>query len=298
MDMVAIAKKIIDDSDKLRKHYKDEYLGDPDAELLVWLQIAVQREAMVSYLYDKDRRDERLAGATGEVVEVARDVMTLIWQQESSHTAELAARIVDGVFRRPGGSGAFDAAFSKAHGTLDAAMLNHLTNAEGGILSALARAATWLAACFAPKMVPPFATELSHANLRDYFVLATALEKTAKDSYDRIGELVEEISAKSGSLQPLALRKPIRNVHLDEKFHESVFREMESWLDGEGQFLPGLDAPTCMQKLKALLLTTVGIQRYAGASNDVPVLPTAGGLEKLFAKHEIKIQVEKAVAAA
>ncbi len=291
MDITTIAERIIAESDELRRRYGLEYQGDPDAELLVWLQLAVQREAMVRFLYDRDRREERLTAVTGELADVARDVMTLIWQQESTHTTELAARIVDGVFEQPGRSGAFDAAYHKAHGTLDAAMLDQLTKTEGGILRALARAATWVAGYITPQMVPPFATQLPRANLRDYFVLATALEKTAKDSYLRIGQLVEDISVKSGSIQPLGLRKPIKNVRLDETFHEQVFREMTSWLDAEGQFRPDLGATACTQKLKDLLVSTVGIQRYTG--QNVPVFPTDGGLKSLFAKHKIPIEVEQ-----
>jgi hypothetical protein len=289
MGIEAICEKIIGETDALRAQYQANYVGDPDAELLAWLQIAVQREAMVCYLYDQTTRDKRLADAEGDVVEVARDALTLIWQQEKSHAAELAARLIDGVFTDR--KGAFDAAFLKIRGTLDAGMLDVLTNEKGGPLSALAKAATWIASKFAPKMVPPFAIELPRATLRDFFVLACALEQTAKDSYARIGEILPALVVKSSSLQPHGLLKPILDTRLDELFHERVFREMASWMNADGRFATDLDAKACMQKLRQILVDTTGIQKYRGGP--IPIVSSDGGLGKLFAKHSIPIEVEE-----
>jgi hypothetical protein len=288
MAIEEICAKIIDETNALRAKYQSDYAGDPDAELLAWLQIAVQREAMVCYLYNEATRNRRLADAEGDVVEVTRDALTLIWQQEQSHAGELAARLVDGVFTER--KGAFDAAALKLRGTVDATMLDLLTQDRGGVLSLLARTATWIAAKFAPSVVPAFATELTGANLRGFFVLARALEQTAKDSYARIGQILPAIVLKSSSLQPQGLLKPIRNTELDELFHQRVFGEMASWLDSDGAFVAGLDAKVCLQKLREILVTTTGIQRYRGRA--VPMVYSDGGLGDLFAKHNIKIEVE------
>jgi len=292
MAIEEICEKIIDETNAVRAKYQADYAGDPDAELLAWLQIAVQREAMVCYLYNEATRNKRLAESEGEVVEVTRDALTLIWQQEQSHAAELAARLIDGVFMDRKGS--LDAAFLKIRGTLDATMLDLLTQDRGGVLSVFAKAATWVAAKFAPNIVPAFATELPRANLRGFFVLARALEQTARDSYARIGQILPAIVLKSSSLQPQGLLKPIRNTELDELFHQRVFGEMASWLDSDGAFVAGLEAKTCLRKLREILVTTTGIQQYRGRA--VPMVYTDGGLGDLFAKHNIKIEVERAAA--
>jgi hypothetical protein len=288
MGIEEVGARIIAETDALREKYRLAYAKDPDAELLAWLLIAVQREAMVSFLYERTQSDRRFKSAKGPAAEVARDAVTLIWQQESSHTAEVAARVVDGVFLKGGGS--LEATVAKVKGTVDAKMLHLLTDPKGGVQSALAKAATWLASKLAPEKVPAFVNELAKANLREYFLLARALERTAKDSYARVEQILPKIAASSASLQPAGLIKPVRNTKLDEAFHERAFHEMTSWLEDDGTFKTGLDGTACMQKLKTILLDTTGVNALSGRPG-VPVVSSAGGLDELFKKHNIEIKV-------
>lgn len=291
MTIAGIAAEIIRETDKLRTSYAEKFRDDPDAELLAWLQLAVQREAMVCYLYDDKRRNARLKSNDGEVANVVRDVLTLIWQQESTHAGELAARIVDGIFK--GRNGSFDAALAKTRGTMDAAVLDRLTGEEGGIQRALARAATWITGKVVPEMVPPFAGDLPRANLGEFFVLAGALEQTARQSYERIAHLVNDLSLRVNSIQMIGLRKPIKNVGLDEQFHERVFAEMQTWVDAEGRFRPDLQPDSCLRTLKQLLIDTTGIARYQSRGGvRTPVVPTDGGLGSLFADLIVESNLE------
>ena len=166
MNIEEIGEEIIKETDALRatgspRTYKD----DPEAELLVWLEIAIQREAMVTYLYDRARTDGRLKGAEGEAVTAVHDVITAMWQQESTHCDGLAARLINGIFA--GRNGVLKAKIAQIKGTVDATMLDLLTEPDGGFKRALARVAAWFGAKVAPGTVPKFATALPKANLRE-----------------------------------------------------------------------------------------------------------------------------------
>jgi hypothetical protein len=287
MSIEDVTAQIISETEQLSADFRARFEGDADAELLAWLQLAVQREAMVSHLYGRACRDRRLEGLEGSAVAVVRDALTLIWQQEASHTGMLAARVVDGVFA--GRPAQRDAAFARVKGTVDGAMLDWLTDGEEGLRRVFARVAARLGKIFNPQAVPDFALEMPAANAGQFFVLARALEQTARDSYRRMVELLPAVVKASTSIQPQGLLKPVRDTELDETFHERAFAAMTTWVTPEGQFDPKLDAKTCMGKLREILVATTGVEAFGPQGR--PIVLTDGGLESLFAKHEMPVIV-------
>jgi hypothetical protein len=284
-----IGAEIIAETDALREKNKIEYASDPEAELLVWLQIAVQREAMVCQLYSRASRDRRIEDVETGVPFVAKDALTLIWQQEKSHAGILAARLIDGVFA--GRTGALGAACRKLKGRLDGAMLDVLTAAEGGYERTLAQAMAWVAARLAPGQVPAFVTRLPQANLREYFLLAAALERTAKDSYERMAEILPPVIINSSSMQPQGLLKPVEDTGKDETFHQLAFTEMASWLALDGTFKEGLDDKACVKTLRKILSATTGVRAFEGAAPST--FTSDGGLGPLFRRYGLEVVVEE-----
>jgi hypothetical protein len=287
MNIEEIGNEIIKETDALRAKLAKDYKGDPEAELLVWLQVAIQREAMVTYLYDRARTDGRLKGAEGDAVTAVRDVITAMWQQESSHCDGLAPRLINGIFA--GRDGVLKAKIAQIKGTVDATMLDLLTEPDGGFKRALARVVAWFGAKVAPGTVPKFATELPKANLREYFLLARALEQTAKDSYKRIADILPDLIKNVNSVQPQTLLVFIKDTARDEGFHERAFEEIATWVDVDGKFVPGLDGKQCIGKLKSIAEKTLGLQSYG--ARGIPILESDGGLGVVFRKYNVPVLV-------
>jgi hypothetical protein len=290
MTIQEVAREIIADSKALGDEYRAKFADDADAELLAWLVVAVRREAMVSYLYDRARREKRLDGKQGSLVEAIRDVVTTMWQQEFSHTQTLGARLIDGVFKgKPGG---VQAIFQRIQGTADAVIIDWLTDPNAGVEQLLARAVSWLGHWLKPKEVPAFALEMPATNLAEFFLLAEALEHTARDSYTRMSELLATISKKSLSVQPLALLRDIRNTQLDETFHHLAFGQMSRWVRENGDVDPEISGKEGVTVIRKLLIDTTGIQgmgNFRGAGP--PVVQTDGGLGALFEKYGMAVKV-------
>lgn len=289
MSIQRVAQEIIADSQKLRAEYIDKFSDDPNAELLAWLEVAVRREAMVSHLYDRARQEKRLEGQEGTLVEAVRDVVTTMWQQEYSHTASLAARLIDGVFQqKPGG---LQALLKRIQGTADAVVIDWLTNPSVGVEPLLARAVTWLGHLLKPKEVPAFALEMPATNLGEFFLLAQALEHTARDSYTRMSELIPVIAKASLSTQPLALVKVIKDTQLDETFHHLAFGQMAAWVQPDGQLDPAVDAKAGIKTIQKLLIDTTGIQGMGFRGLGPAPVQTDGGLGPLWTKYGLQVKV-------
>jgi hypothetical protein len=293
MTIQKVAQEIIADSQAMRLEYQGKFANDPDAELLAWLAVAVRREAMVSYLYDGARRENRLEGQEGSLVEAVRDVITTMWQQEFSHTHTLAARLMDGVFKKE--PGRLQSLFQRIQGTADAVVIDWLTDPQADVRQLLARAVSWLGHWLKPKEVPGFALEMPAAHLGEFFLLAQALEQTARDSYLRMSELIPGIARTSGSLQPLALVKEIKDTQLDETFHHLAFAQMAKWVQANGELNPNLDAKAGMSVIRKLLIDTTGIQGVGFRGGHIQV-QTDGGLGPLWKKYGLHVQVAGAKA--
>jgi hypothetical protein len=289
MNLQDIIAHILRETREVGNRFEREFADDPDGELLAWLELAVQRETMVTYLYERANVDERLSGREG-AVKVARDALTLIWQQEKSHATTLAVRLVDGVFA--GDDGRKAAAIAKVRGQVEGTVLDWLTK-DDGAKRVLARMVTWIGSRLDPSRVPEFALAMPTSNAGEFFRLAAALETTARESYERLSEVLARVVIDADSLQPHGLVNPILDTLSDETFHEKAFEEMSTWVREDGTFNPELDGVACMHMLKDILVATTGVprRRTRGAEDEPLIVRTDGGLGPLFAEYGITFTV-------
>jgi len=285
-DIEALNADILSETQKLVDEYAVKFQGDPDGELRAWLHIAARREAMVTSVYQEADRIQRVPKPRVPAGEVAWDALTLIWQQESVHTKFIEVKLSDGLLR----GGPLSADLMIWLGTTEGTFLTALTG-RAGLRQILSKLAIYLGTLFAPSTVPEFARALSELALRDFFLLCSALESTARQCYARMETLAATIAERLArdipSPQLKSLTHELRRATLDEAFHEAAFQEMAGWVTN-GQIDPALVARACAQRLLNLLPRPEIVQR----DPRVTQVRTDGGLGTLFRKHGLSIVVE------
>ncbi|HSR98067.1 MAG TPA: hypothetical protein VLM79_13500, partial [Kofleriaceae bacterium] len=252
-----------------------------------WLHIAVRREAMVKSVYDEANRMQRLPTPRVPAGEVAWEALTLIWQQEAVHTTFVETRLKDGLLR----DRAWSTDLDLWQGTLEGKFLTALTS-RAGLRQILSKLAVQFGARFVPNAVPEFVRELSELGLREFFLLCSALEATARQSYARMEALAASVAERLArdvpSLQLRSLTQELQRVTLDETFHEAAFQEMAGWVVN-GQINPALVDRTCAKRLLDLLPVPENRNRNA----PVWQVLTDGGLGKLFRKHNLAFEISE-----
>jgi hypothetical protein len=203
-----------------------EHARDPRGELLVWLQMALRREASVGQIYGVSNLDRRLDQVRGpqEIISLLRRTITNIWTQEKSHAAYLEAALI--AVARP----------STLWRRLSARLEAFLGAMEGQLLAGRtspsdlqrAKAALMLAIGRQVQDVPDFVYSLSALSFREYCLLNAELEITAVHGYERILTLAREI-AKDSSTNDSTLVVDFARMLRDERFHNRAFIAMEEW---------------------------------------------------------------------
>jgi hypothetical protein len=286
-DIDVLRAEIVAETRMLATAYAEKFEGDPEGELRAWLHVAARREAMVSDVYGAAERGYRLPEPRVAATEVAWEAMTLIWQHEEVHTRFIEVRLKDGVLK----ARALSAELMIWLGTMEGKFLAGLT-ARPGLRSVLSRLAIRLGALFTPDRVPDFTRELAELDAREFFLLCSALETTARQSYARMETLATLLAARLAddarrSLQLENLARELRLKTLDETFHEAAFQEMADWVV-DGRLDPQLSARGCAQRLAELL------PRGSRAVRDPRWLRVVidGGLAKLFKKQGLSVVIE------
>ncbi len=290
-DIEELNTEILAESRSLAREYEVKFEGDPAGELRAWLHVAARREAMVSDLYGKAERSRRLPEPHVPACKVAWETLTLIWQQEETHTRFIEVKLKDGVFkdRLP------SADLMIWLGKLDAKFLSSLTGRQG-LRRILSKLAVHLGALVAPDVVPDFALELAELELRELFLLFSALEITARLCYGRMEELADALADRLASggrpgLQIENLARELRLKRLDETFHEQAFQELAGWVVSGG-FDASLPEDACARRLHTLLPRG---ERGIG-DPDSPHVLTDGGLGPLFRRLGLPIIVQPSAA--
>jgi hypothetical protein len=280
MDVEALNAEILAETLKLAEEYQARFAGDAEGELHAWLRIALRREAMVSDFYGRANREYRLPEPRVPVGDVAWKAFTLIWQQEEVHTRFIEVTLKDGMFKER----ARTREWPRLRGTIESKTLSGITS-RPGLRSALAKLAVRLGARVAQGMVPAFVLKLDKLEVREFFLLCSVLETTARQSYARMEKLTDNLPARS--LEAESLSRELRLKLLEETFHEQAFKMMADWIVG-GKFAPALDAKTCARKLRRLL------PRGAKAVGDPEsrFVLTDGGLSKLFEEYGMPVVIE------
>jgi regulator of replication initiation timing len=196
-------------------------------------------------------------------------------------------RLKDGFFKK---RGPLAADLLLWQGTIEGKFLGALTS-RFSLGNIFARVATSLGALITPDNVPDFIRDLATMNPREFFLLCSALETTARQSYERMADLAEIVAKMMAnnaarSLQLENLPAELRLKLADETFHEEAFQEMAGWVK-DGKVDGSLDERDAAERLYRLL------PRAGRAAGDTtsPYVITDGGLGPLFQKQGIVVSV-------
>jgi hypothetical protein len=285
-DIEDLNNEILRETGTLAGEYAARFPGDPDGELRAWLHIAVRREAMVSCVYQEAKRIQRLPEPHVEAGKVAWDALTLIWQQEAVHTTLIEVKLRDGLLR----DAPLSADLDIWQGSLEGTFLTALTG-RPGLRQVLSKLAISFGALLVPSMVPDFARELSELDLREFFLLCSALETTARQCYARMETLAASITKRLEGDVPSpqfhSLTDELQRATLEETFHEAAFQEMAGWVVN-GQIDPSLPPRPCAKRLLDLLPRPKTTPRDGLVTHVL----TDGGLGTLFREHNLAFKIE------
>lgn len=273
------------------------YAGAPFDELVAWVRIAHQREAMVTQLYALSCIDARLgrldASGPASVVHAA---VSSIWAHEESHTRFLGSlrSLTESL-----------TGFVAIQGRLEGLVTR--SAASGGLL---ARALIAVGASLGG--VPDFAKDLHDLDLRALLRFHGELETTARMGYDRILELLRALDAEDKQAAEQALGftfdLDLAKIRCEESFHQDAFDEIVRWVAPDGKAFSPIDRAVCARTLRDLCernLSVSAVRRTAAPSKVVdkgdepPRLGCGasegwvsdGGLGKLFADYGLAVPV-------
>jgi hypothetical protein len=235
-----------------------EHALDPMGELLVWLHMALRREASVGEIYGVSNLMRRLeeVRAPREIVKLLRVTISNIWAQEKSHAAYLEA--VLSAVARP----------SQRWRWLGAILDGFLGAMEGQVLSGRtspsnlqrAKAAFLLTIGRRVQGVPEFVSSLSALSFREFCQLNAALEITAVHGYERMLTLLQETENHSGLRDNTTLVVDVARMVRDERFHNEAFVAMAEWFtQPSGNSLrAGVSPTTCARRLAEIRVRVYG----------------------------------------
>jgi hypothetical protein len=211
-----------------------EHAGDPHGELVVWLQMALRREASVGELYGVANLEQRIAqvSAPAPIVALVRATIANIWAQERAHAAYLEAMLA-AVARPPTLRRRLSARLDALLGALEGQVLSGRTSPSN---LQRAKAAVMLAVGRRVQDVPEFVSALSALSFREFCLLNAELEVTAVHGYQRILALLDRLAGSPG-LVDTTLAVDVARMIDDERYHNETFVAVARWFAG-GELSP------------------------------------------------------------
>jgi hypothetical protein len=223
------AKEIVAYAAKAADLLREKFQNEPEAEFVAWLEIALEREAMVGVAYDPSHLAEHLRRLEAqdinqEVLERLRRTIGDVWAQEKGHTAYVKSildvvKAPEGFFERVRRQG--KAVLGALQGAVVARLLSGRPHDRALAIAALALG----------KLVqetPPFITELEALEFPPFCSFNAALEETAIIGYQRLGELADNMRVQQ-VLDGMTVDLYLNRITNDEQYHEAVFRGFSGW---------------------------------------------------------------------
>ena len=259
----------------------EEHARDPMGELMVWLQIALRREASVGEIYGVSNLEGRLdqLQAPQEIVNLLRMTICNIWAQEKAHAAYLEAVLM--AVARPSST-----LWQRLHARLEGFMgameghvmsgrtsPNHLQRVKAGLMLTIGRHV---------QDVPEFVSSLSALSFHEFCVLNSELEITAVHGYQRMLTLLHQIGNRTRVPTDTTLGVDIARMVRDERFHNEAFRAIEDWfapsrpdLSNGNSIRIGVSLAACASRLAAIRADIYGCEPGADAGNEFLAPPDA-----------------------
>jgi hypothetical protein len=207
-----------------------KYHGRPDLELVAWLQIALQREAMVSEAYDGAFVDSQLAvwkkgfGIDQKVVEVVARTLMGVWAQENGHQGYFKA-LLRGINPSENLMVRIKNDLLAIRGRLEGKFIGAIISPEARKRYA-ARVAIVIGKI--TTKVPDYVSELKQTQFSQFCAINADLEHTAVIGYERMMELGRSIPDYE-LFTDTALFNDLERTGTDETYHEELFSTLANW---------------------------------------------------------------------
>jgi hypothetical protein len=204
--------------------------GKPETEFIAWMRIALQREAMVTVMYQDKRVKAQLDAWAKEkkvpasVVDVILRALVAVWAQESGHQAYFQAMLK-----------AIDPP-KKFMERIDQMLLDIRGRVEGTVVAGLVsqdrirRLSAQVAIIIGKTTteVPKYVEALHKTNFSEYCSINADLEHTAVAGYDRMIALARQLPDADFVTDTPVLFDLIGTCK-DETYHEELFRTLAGW---------------------------------------------------------------------
>jgi hypothetical protein len=214
---------IIRFADRAAASLREEYSNEPEKELLLWLHLALRREAMVGQAYDETHLAIHLDGLKRRGLglretEVIRTALASAWAQEKGHASYLDAVLTavappQNIVERIG------ITLQRVMGMLEGTIVADL----GAVSLRRARARIAIAVGKLVAEVPQFIEELEVTQFDDFCGINADLEATAIAGYERMLVLLRSITAGRRLAPGSTLRSDIGRMLRDERYHRELF---------------------------------------------------------------------------
>ncbi len=199
-----------------------KFRGDPGGELIAWLQIALEREALVASLYDGRSMESRLASLPWHLGRCAAGKVNAIRANEETHVAAIRALLAgDCPLRR---------ALREGWGRLQGFVLSQLASSQ-----AFVRAIGLFLLELGARSPDERAAGRAVASLDAgaFLTFSRTLEITAVESYQRVATLLTRLR-RAGGRPPYSTSLHLKLVRIlrDERVHRDVFHVLHRALNG------------------------------------------------------------------
>lgn len=210
-------------ADQAAKEIEVEFRNRPIQELLVWLKIGLQREALVSKAYSPKYINNQVKeiGLPQKVNDHIVETICSAWAQETSH--ETYAKSILQCINPPKNLWeSIDLKISNLKGKIEGVLIANLISSRK---TEYIKAKIGIVIGKFFEEVPDFINNLRNKGFRDFCLMNMALEKTAIYGYKRMTELLCIIAANSEkNFKHTTLHRDLSNIYDDEKYHYELFR--------------------------------------------------------------------------
>lgn len=206
------------------------YFGRPELELVAWLQIALQREAMVSAAYDDAFVMAQLAVWKNDakidqkVLEVIARTLTGVWAQENGHQGYFKA-LLKGINPSQTLMSRISNELVAIRGKLEGKIIAGAVSPD--IVKRYAARAAIVVGEFTSN-VPDYVSELKQTQFSQFCSINADLEYTAISGYRRMMVLGSSIPDYE-LFTDTALFNDIQRTGTDETYHYHLFRTLADW---------------------------------------------------------------------
>jgi rubrerythrin len=214
------------------------YQGDRSSEFLVWLQIALRREAMVTSAYDPQYLQNQCVslgriGYSPAILREIRGALSSAWSQEEGHRSYLSA-ILNSVCPPESFWGKFEKKMAEILGEIEGHVMAGLTSTK-----VTGRVAAKIAVALARfgGEVPEFINGIRADDFSEYCLINEELELTAVSGYRRMLKLIDAAERDEKIPSSTTLRWDLGSMLRDELYHSAMFRYLSA-LDITGN-IPG-----------------------------------------------------------